>query len=376
MARKGDGSIYRDGDSWVAQTYVYDPFQGKTRKRRRRAKTRDQARALLAEMRADPVRDLRTRRWQFGGWMTWWVDNALPHRQIADSTKNLYRRYLLRYAVPAAGGLWLDELTPSTAEQWIARVAQTPKTLPRRGDPVGTPLAPATVRQVYWAAVLAVDTAVRDSLLPGNPLRAVEQPRVVKATVPVTSSDHVTAVLAALDGDRLYPLVALVAYTGCLIGEATALRWDDVDMEQGRVTFRRGSLHGTTKNNRHRTVTLLPVVVEALQEWRKTQRRELLAAGRGRQRLVFTGRSGEWLRIEPQTRRLRRVLVSVGATDARPWHSLRHGLVHRLLTAGVPLAAVSAVVGHSGVAITADTYGHLDAALPVETLQKALSQDS
>lgn len=371
MAR-GDGSVYRDGKTWVAQVYVWDPFQGKTRKRRRRAKTRDQARILLASMQNEPVQDPRTTRWQFGAYLAWWAEEALPHRQVADSTKHLYRRYLTRYGVPAAEGLWLDDLTPSTGEQWIARVARTAKVLPRRGEPAGTPISAATVRQVYWAAVAAVDTAVRDGLLPVNPLRSVDQPRVAKADVPVTSGDHVEAVLARLQGDRLFPLVTLVAYTGCRIGEATALRWDDVDLDAGRVTFRRGSMSGETKNRKYRTVTLLPIVVDALREWRKVQRRELLAAGRSRQRLVFTGRDGDWLRVEPQTRRLRRVLVEVGATDERPWHSLRHGLVHRLLSAGVPLAAVSAVVGHSGVAITADTYGHLEAALPVETLESAL----
>ncbi|MEI2715771.1 MAG: tyrosine-type recombinase/integrase [Candidatus Nanopelagicales bacterium] len=63
-------------------------------------------------------------------------------------------------------------------------------------------------------------------------------------------------------------------------------------------------------------------------------------------------------------------------TRRRPWHSLRHGLAHRLLARGVPLQVVSALLGHSGIGITADTYGHVSAIVPADVLSAALNRDT
>lgn len=40
-------------------------------------------------------------------------------------------------------------------------------------------------------------------------------------------------------------------------------------------------------------------------------------------------------------------------------HDLRHGRASLLLAAGVDLAVVSKMLGHSSITITADTYAHL-----------------
>ncbi|MEJ7756202.1 MAG: tyrosine-type recombinase/integrase [Nocardioidaceae bacterium] len=40
-------------------------------------------------------------------------------------------------------------------------------------------------------------------------------------------------------------------------------------------------------------------------------------------------------------------------------HTLRHSSASIMLSAGVPLKVVSALLGQSGIAITADVYGHV-----------------
>ena len=42
-------------------------------------------------------------------------------------------------------------------------------------------------------------------------------------------------------------------------------------------------------------------------------------------------------------------------------HVIRHSVATQMLRAGVPLAHVSKMLGHSSVAITADVYGHFTA---------------
>jgi integrase len=43
-----------------------------------------------------------------------------------------------------------------------------------------------------------------------------------------------------------------------------------------------------------------------------------------------------------------------------PFHGLRHSTATALLSAGVPLRVVSDLLGHSGIAITADYYAHVE----------------
>ena len=53
-----------------------------------------------------------------------------------------------------------------------------------------------------------------------------------------------------------------------------------------------------------------------------------------------------------------RLVRSYGVPKAR-FHDLRHIGATILLRAGVPMPVVSRILGHSGVGITVDTYGHV-----------------
>jgi integrase len=53
---------------------------------------------------------------------------------------------------------------------------------------------------------------------------------------------------AVLDGasDRFRPLIAVMLFSGVRIGELLALRWDDVDFDEGAVPATSGLRHGRT----------------------------------------------------------------------------------------------------------------------------------
>jgi len=54
-------------------------------------------------------------------------------------------------------------------------------------------------------------------------------------------------------------------------------------------------------------------------------------------------------------------------------HDLRHGAASLRLAAGVDIAIVSKILGHSSVAITADTYSHLLEGVGREAAERAMS---
>lgn len=109
-----------------------------------------------------------------------------------------------------------------------------------------------------------------------------------------------------------------------------------------------------------RTIALDPTTVRALREHRRAQREDRLVAGdlwtdSGR---VFVEQFGAPLRPDVL---LRRVRDHADAAELPPVtvHQLRHSHATAALRAGVPVEVLSKRLGHASVAITLDTYRHV-----------------
>lgn len=108
-----------------------------------------------------------------------------------------------------------------------------------------------------------------------------------------------------------------------------------------------------------RRIEIDPRVVEALtvhQLRQGIERDELGLAGAGLR--VFTREDGTELLPSTVTHLFLRLGREAGLRPVR-LHDLRHGAASLMLAAGVDVAVVSKVLGHSSVAITADVYSHL-----------------
>jgi integrase len=173
-------------------------------------------------------------------------------------------------------------------------------------------------------------------------------------------------------GDRLYALWLVYATTGMRRGEALALRWADLDLEASRATITEtvGSVayavvRGRPKSDRsRRSVALDPGTVAALRAHRKAQAAERLALGPAYADggLVFTCEDGTPLHPERVSRLFDGRVRDSGLPRIR-LHDVRHTWATLALRAGVPLKVVSEHLGHTSIAVTADTYMHVSAAM-------------
>ncbi len=149
-------------------------------------------------------------------------------------------------------------------------------------------------------------------------------------------------------------------------GEALALRWDDVDLDAASLRVR-GTLarvdgalvvsEPKTAKSR-RTLPLSAGVISMLRAHRKAQVAERLRAGNvwtdtGH---VFTTDSG--LPMDPRNmlRALSTAAAKAGIAGATV-HTLRHSAATAMLEAGVHLKAVSELLGHADIRVTAEVYG-------------------
>ena len=163
---------------------------------------------------------------------------------------------------------------------------------------------------------------------------------------------------------RLYPLWHTLAMTGLRRGEALGLRWQDVDLEAGRLAVRRALvpcgrevLVSEPKTARGRRVVALdPETVEVLKRQAARQLEvQQASAAWAETGLVFTGDDGEALHPEVVSRCFRKAVKEAMLPEIR-LHDLRHTHATLALQAGIHPKVVSERLGHATVSITLDTY--------------------
>ena len=156
--------------------------------------------------------------------------------------------------------------------------------------------------------------------------------------------------------------------TGLRQGELLGLRWEDVDLDNGRLRVRhtlanvKGELtllEPKTDRSR-RTVMLADAVVTALRAHRTRQRMERLVSGSrwtdsGH---VFTTLHGTPYHAATITRAFQAALTRAVLPRCR-FHDLRHAAATFLLAQGMTLEDVKNMLGHSSITLTSNTYGHV-----------------
>lgn len=259
----------------------------------------------------------------------------------------------------------LGELTPLDLEREYWRLRERGGR--SRKDKSPRPLSPKTVRALAGLISAALNDCVRLGFAKESPARAVKLPPLSKRREPrALSPQELEAWFAAARGHWIEPLLRFLAGTGCRRGEALALTWDDVDTQARVITISK-SLEQTraglrvkgTKTGAVRRISVGPFVLDALADQAAQQRewREFLGTDGSSSRLVFAAPDGGFLRPDTVTAEACRIAHRAGLKGAG-LHVLRHTHASQLLSAGVPLPAVSKRLGHANPNITAAVYSH------------------
>jgi integrase len=149
------------------------------------------------------------------------------------------------------------------------------------------------------------------------------------------------AVLDAEPNQLQARAIKLLVYTGARKGELLAARWADIDLERG--VWVKPSAH--TKQKQEHRVPLSSAAVELLAVMQEEAKGPY----------VFPGRDGEPLKdVKALWERVRKL---TGVEWARI-HDLRHTAASQLVSAGVSLPIVGAILGHTQPSTTA-RYAHV-----------------
>lgn len=184
-----------------------------------------------------------------------------------------------------------------------------------------------------------------------------------------------------------WPLFTVLLGTGCRIGEAIGLRWDDLDFEKRTISINHSLVYYPVGDSRTsvlrvskpktdagiRTIPMLDIVYDAFQMEREEQ--EETGANEteidGMKGFVFVNRNGTAPNPQAINRTIKRIISSYNAEEIikakkqrrEPvilpdfsCHHLRHTFCTRLCENETNLKVIQSIMGHRSIETTMDIY--------------------
>jgi integrase len=296
-----------------------------------------------------------------------WLADRKP--DLKETTYLRYENLLRVHILPTLGKTPTKKLTPAPVQQVLNA---------RRGAPVSgkhnQTVSATTVRRAHAVLHTLLEQARRLGHVVVNVCDNVQPPRAEPRQTDTFSREQVYAYLDAIRGDRLESLYVLELATGVRQGELLGLHWRDVDFSIGRLHVRatlyrrKGGEFVFTPPKTRGSMRIVPLglaAIEALPAHRVRQAQERLRLGElwHDNDLVFPAEDGSPMDAQALRWRYRRARARAGLPSSVRFHDLRHTYATLLRELGMDIKGVSAALGHSTTAITADLYTHVTAAM-------------
>ena len=235
------------------------------------------------------------------------------NRGLSENTVKAYREALHSFATWAndnyQGTRW-SSVTKSLIDEYVRSLVQDD-------------YKPASIKQHICALRTFYKTCMAMGTMTENPARYVSTPKIGDALPKVIAKEDIKATLEDASVDRqAKAAIAIIYETGLRLQELLDLRATDIDAKTQSIT-----VHG--KGKKERTVYYSDLTKQYGPAWRGEQHTQ-----RGVRHIVYSA-----LRKHSQ------------APQLSP-HALRHTYASQLLNNGMPITAISKLLGHEHLETT------------------------
>ena len=361
---RNEGGIHHRADGrWEARLNL-GSRDGKRIRKSYFAATHDEVASLLAHAKSQHDRGIPIphSRIAVAGFLLGWLDTIKA--TVRPRTYESYELHVRHHINPEIGNIRLSALRPGHIRSLFRRK-------------LASGLSPQSVVHMRTVLNTALRQAIGDRSLSWNPVSSVKRPKVRRRTYSPFTPEQARAFLAAAENTRLCTAFAIGLSLGLRRGEVLALRWCDIDLDALTIRVEqtiqrvRAKVAGTAgfqvsepKTDRSRRTLVRPaMLVPLLRRHRARQAQERLAAGTDWNdalgALLFTTPRGRPIEPRDVQAEFKATLAAAGLPDMR-LHDLRHAAATFLIAQGLPLRLVMEVLGHSTIALTANTYGHIE----------------
>lgn len=306
-------------------------------------------------------------------------------KKLRDTTKNCYRSLWYTHVESSIGRKRVDEIKFSDVTSFLSNLSSND-------------LKASTVKAVYDLIRPALDVAVQDDILRKNPAKGAlkvvfdtqERGREKRHSLTLAQQNtFLSFVRETPRYRRRYRLLIFLLGTGCRIGEARGLTWDDCDFKKGQITIRRQVSYHRAEgeaglrehvvepktDNGMRIVPMLAEVKEALLEELAEQGTECNSKNvDGVSGLIFKTKKGGCIdaanidrAIDSIVRRYNELEQAKAMSEGRrpeflphfSAHNLRHTFCTRLCENETNLKVIQEIMGHADISTTMNVYNEV-----------------
>lgn len=382
----GDGSVRRRADGrWEGRLRL-----GNGTRQSVFANTQREVSSKLRALHAEQDAGLRIggRRQPVERYIQTWLEQRNPQapsagvRKLRHTTWAGYESRMRTHVYPSIGRLAIGQLTPEHVRAMLTKVA-------------ASNLSATTVAMVRDTLATILQRAVKDRVLPYNPVHAVDSVTRAKARTYVLTPNEARTLIRAAAGDPYEALITLALHTGLRAGELFGLRWQDANLDAATLTVRQSLIRVTGDGlqaslpKTTASAATIPLTAGAVTALRAHRARQLFQARVARDAwqdtgYVFTTEIGTPVSASNYMRRHFYPIAARAGIPTRPQadgtqglrlHDLRHGCGTLLISLGVKPKLVQTILRHSRLATTMDLYVHAydeDLREAVGTLDRAL----
>lgn len=376
---KGEGSIFKRKDGrWCGFITVGYDEKGNQKKKFFYGKTRQE----VAEKINQALNEIKQgilitdNNITLENWLNIWL-HQYKKNQISESTFDDYESIIKNHINPVLEKYNLKDLRPEHLQM-----------LYNEKHKAG--LSTKRIKDIHVILHSALNQAIKNELIVRNVSEATTLPKNTREKeMKVLTIEEQKRFLQVLEGERLKPAFVLALSTGMRLGEILALKWQDVDLENKRITIRNSVRRIKNRNeqseiktktvlvlkepkteNSGRIIPLPDVAYQELVNFKLLQEEEKRQAGSSYvdSGFVFTTKVGT--PIEPRNflRTFYRITEKAGLNIN--FHALRHTFATRLLEANTNPKVVQELLGHSDISTTLNIYSHV----LFDTKQKAIGE--
>jgi integrase len=378
MAKKrgnGEGTILKRKDgTWQAQATIgRETETGKLKRITFYGKTQKEVQQKLAKALGEISQGIfiEPTKISVGEWFDTWLKEYKQPPIIKLSTYVSYEMFIRAHLKPILGCLLLKDLRPEHLQKFY-----NDKFRNGRVDGKGG-LSAKTLHNLHNMIHEGLEQAVKNNLIMRNVSKATTLPKRSKKEIRVLTLAEQKKFMKALSKERLNTAFILCLGSGLRLGELLALKWEDVNLDDGIIKVRKtlnrlktldeGSSTKTklifqdpkTEKGR-RNIPIPENIITELKAHRARQRQEKIAFGGefNELNLVFCSEAGTPLEPRSFIRKLHSI-IEKSSIDHTNVHALRHTFATRLLEANEHPKVVQEMLGHANIAMTLDTYSHV-----------------
>ena len=282
-----------------------------------------------------------------------WLEDEHKHN-IAHSTYKRYRSLALNHINPALGSYRITELSPRLINQLLVDMR-------KNGQSV------RSIQQARALLSISLGEAENLSYITSNPVRKVKNPINSQKTISPLTLDEVKRLLKTYEETYLCARLHIALICGLRQGEAIGLRWQDIDLANGKLDVRkqiqiiegRQEFTGLKTERSKRTVMLTETTLKALVEHKKLveRMRQGCLANWQDLDLVFPRENGSPRSPQTDYDEWQKALKLCGIAPKR-LHDARHTAATLMYSQSVGIETISRALGHSSSAITSRLYVH------------------